>query len=543
MNKGWVWMAMAVLAGATAGAAEPGASYATALQREGAALSAGLSDLNRRYVAALENLQVDARSRGELDETLAAQRLVELVKPLATGRLFAGGAPLPALTVLALPAAPAGFGRVQQAHTNYLAKAAALVTQFNAAASNRLARHLSELDGVIRDRTKAGELDAAVKLREQRTAVAAAGPPRLVIAGSAAGEPPRVAAAPAAVSNPFLGRWQVPGNPVPIREFKADGTAAYYWADGKPRKVITYSIKDSNTLITARDSEGWVDTYRLLSAAEGVVEARKVEGGQTLTHRILREGVVAGGHPILGIWCDTWDAAYPGQTRVFDPQGVFRAVKSNGVEYARGPYKLTGPDTAEFVWPDKTITRYRVLSDGRLQLTRLQANGTEQITYCTRPGIVRAMTVWAPGEEAKGTWAKDWTFEGKGVQTGIAKIYSAGGRPDLADAPGQCHHSVQVDTNRATRPRSPPRAPPRRAITRPSGLATDDPCERRRGAEAGDRPARLAYHRGEPEPLRRADGEGGDAQWRRWGRSLGWRVRLLGQSGAGVVPSPIKSDG
>ncbi len=501
-----------LLSGALVSAAEPPGvaargGYEAALQKDGHAFEEQWRDLNRRFKTSLEKLHVGARDRGDLDETLAAKQLWSRVQPLVTGTIFGAASPPAGRVPCPLPDAPESKGLTAQAYTNYVAKAAALANQFNAVVSNRHARYVSGLDEAIRARTKAGEIDAAILLREQRMAAAAAGPPRLAFAGSSA-----AASSPQAGS--FSGRWRAAISSAPLREFRPDGTAAYLGADGgllwrgpyrmidaKTVQVVTpdgwedtyrmqsdgafevaglnrldgrrsnyratpeaatgaanaflgrwqtesatpwrefrpdgqvdyldaeqrrlhaspYQVQDATTAVVVTPS-GWQDIYRLRSATEGEVDARPLAGGASRTYRFRREGVVAGGHPILGTWCDTWDAAYPGQTRVFDPQGVFRAVRSNGVEYASGSYKLTGPDTAEFVWPDRTITRYRVLSDGRLQLRRLQSDGTEQVLYGTRPGIVQAMTVWAPGEEAKGTWAKEWLFEGRGVQTGVAKL-------------------------------------------------------------------------------------------------------------------------
>ena len=431
-------------------AAEARAGYEAALQKDARAFEEALRDLNRRFKESLEKLHVNARERGDLDETLAARQLWERVRPLTTVVVFRADAPMAGTVACPLPAAPDGKGLTAQAYTSYLAKAAGLANQFNAVASNRLARLVSGLDAGIRERTKSGDLDTAVRFRDLRTAAQRSGAPSVSIGAPVA--PTQVAAVPNESSSAFLGRWHVPGVGRPLREFRSDGRSYYFDTEGSEEaKIAPYQIDSTGAAVVQR-ADGWIDIYRLRSATEGVLEARNQSTGQIVTKQFLREGVVPGGHPILGTWCDTWDAGYPGRTRVFDPQGIVRGIGSNGVEYWRAPYKLTGSDAADFVRPDGIIGRYRVLPDGRLQCTHVRTNGAVEVVYCTRPGVGQAMTVWAPGDEAKGTWVKDWMFEGRGVQTGLARLKeSHNGRERLwethpvnAATPAKWIRSVQL---------------------------------------------------------------------------------------------------
>jgi hypothetical protein len=525
---------------------EARAAYDAAVRKDAQAFDESFRGLNGRFKATLDKLCLDAQQKGELEETLVVKGLIKSVVPLATGSVFGAAASTSEKASLVVPPPPESRALAAEAYSNYVVKVHALADQFNAAASNRHARLLAAMDKLIKEQTRAGALDLAVKLRDQRVAVEQTGPPRLAAVGTrtaiatavpapagvhalvgrwafanehtgvrvirpdgfieqlegggrvfrtnryvvvdastiemrdAGGygwteqyrllAPDRVELRSAHVSgktsqslgsrepaavNAFLGRWIATGSTVPTREFRPDGTFSYYRQDGAQHKTGPYRLVDERTLfVPALDD--WEDTYRLQGDGSAMLEARNTRDGARVTYRVVREQVASGEHPILGTWCDTWDAGYPGRTRVFEPQGIIRGIDSNGVEHVRSSYKITGPDSAEVFWPKSgTIGRYRVIPDGRLQCTNTRTNGAVETVYCTRPGVNEVIPGWAPGADAEGTWAKDWTFEGKGVQTGLAKLYSAGGRdriwqthPVNAATPSKWVRTVQLAPGR-----------------------------------------------------------------------------------------------
>jgi hypothetical protein len=161
------------------------AAYESGVRADQQGLNEAVRGLNGRFKQALERIHVAARDEGELDETLAAKQLWERIVPLATNVVFQPSAPVSGSARCPLPEAPATKGLTWQAYTNYLGKMTTLAGHFNASVSNRHAGFLVALDQLVRVRTREGDLQGAVAVRDQRASVAKAGPIRLDVGGDA----------------------------------------------------------------------------------------------------------------------------------------------------------------------------------------------------------------------------------------------------------------------------------------------------------------------------------------------------------------------
>lgn len=131
------------------------------------------------------------------------RKLEEQIAPLATTDVFIVGETAFGPEVCLLPGSPAGGGLTAQACSNYAAKAAALSEQF------------------IKDITRRGHLDEAVRIREPREAEAAAGPARLVIRSAPTAPKPL----PSPADHPVVGAWLDQWDPGQRREFNRRRTS------------------------------------------------------------------------------------------------------------------------------------------------------------------------------------------------------------------------------------------------------------------------------------------------------------------------------
>jgi hypothetical protein len=276
----------AILAGVAAATEPPTdptaaarAAYQDGVRLDQSGFEDALRDLSRRFKTALERLHVDARDRGELEEALATKHLWDRVVPLATATVFAAGAPLLGPVRYPLPPAPPGKGLTAQAFTNYAGKVAVLVAQFNTAAGSRHSRFLSALSQLVKDQTKQGDLDGAVKLRDQHAAIEREGPLRLVVAVA-----DLVPAAVASRGHAVLGNWIVRTDRGDYRRvFRADGTMEVFGPDGIPIIRSPYRIMD-DTLVVSVHTNGFEDRCRLLPDGQLDILSKNPQG----VRRVMR---------------------------------------------------------------------------------------------------------------------------------------------------------------------------------------------------------------------------------------------------------------
>lgn len=248
---------MVALAGAAdpappAEAADPVAaaasSHETGVRADQQVFDLALRGLNARFRDAMARLLEDARSRGDLDETLAATDLWERMGRLTNVTVFGAHAPLQGVRVCPMPPAPASAGLVGQAFTSYVSKVVTLAGHYNAAASNRQTRYLGILDDLMREQTRRGALDDAVSVRDQRAEAEQAGASRVIVPGAPRPRPPSPAPVAPPVPAPALVR---PGG------FQWEGTVWDWYRGREDQPLIRITLRPNGRIDGARSLSRW----------------------------------------------------------------------------------------------------------------------------------------------------------------------------------------------------------------------------------------------------------------------------------------------
>jgi hypothetical protein len=415
----WGALLLAVLTagGVAAEPATPQAAYEEGLRRDQRAFEESFRDLNTRFKTALDQLQAGARARGSLEETVAARKLLDSVGPLATASVFAAGSPASGTVTCPVPVAPAGPGLIVSAYSNYLAKAQALVEEYNSVSSNRHARLLSALDASVRGLTKSGDLESAVKMRADRSAAAAAGPPRLAL-GRAAWTAPVEPLSVATTSHPAIGGWGFENSPYPARIIRPDGQMVYFNASGGVVWTVSYSVLDHDSIETATMSTGWKDRYRVLPDGRIEVTALGPDGESHVYsgERPASTAADAAPSPVVGMWVPVhlpdWRIAVTADGAIFSPKdyGRWTFDPAQGVFEAR--------------WQTRAPQRYRVAQPGE-RLEGISTTNTWRRHLSPDRRAQNRANLPAETELAR-TVAGFWTLDPDSDQRGLYELRPGG---------------------------------------------------------------------------------------------------------------------
>lgn len=363
--------------------AAPRLTYQAAWSADQRKLEEAVQSLHGRFVTTLERVQEDARTRGDLDEALAARQLAEEVLLLASNPVFRAGAGI--AQVYKLPDPPTSGVLTPAGYTSYVARVDALLAGYNIAASNRHAAYLAALDQLVRDETRKNALESAVKVRDERTARAAEGPSRIVLASQT---PPPAApevepAGDFSLAHAALGRWRHPSGG--LRILKADRSVECFDREGNGEggaRILPINPR----VVDVRFDDGHFARYTL--AGDDVVEVvSRANNGELRRFRMTREGeatapeppVVAAGSPpsapsaqkgFEGRWRFKDDQF---AVRVFNPDGTAQYLLANGTVAKQATFFKIDETEAEVAAADGWIDSYKLQPDGTLTLEATHA--------------------------------------------------------------------------------------------------------------------------------------------------------------------------